>query len=29
MDRRVETLVAFIKIIKNNGRSFLGKLNMM
>jgi hypothetical protein len=29
MDRRVETSVAFIKIIQNNGRNFLGKLIMM
>jgi hypothetical protein len=29
MDRRVETLTAFIKLIQNKGKSFLGKIITM
>jgi hypothetical protein len=29
MDQRVETLVAFVKLIQNKGKSFLGKIITM
>jgi hypothetical protein len=29
MDRRVETLEAFVKMVQDNGRNFLGKIIMI